>query len=1540
MSNFSAEDEASLQSMVRQLLQSVKDRLVSTPSAECAEEILLHLEETDEHFHNYELVKYLRHYIKSTLGSVIDEETEKCTLAQSQGEGSGYDTLVQHVTKRTRESKEYTDMMHSLKNVMMAVVETLLNKFEEDQVRNREMLTKTLQEQHGPRYPDNCSDSDSSFNQSYTFMNQEQLQLIAEQLDPSQPEEVRNEAMQTLCSAPPSDVLKCECWNILQKNLTLSLADPDSTFTEKILRFYAKTFSSSPLNMAREVYTSLAKHLELSFVSKEGQKASLSTGVEVTNPSVVRLLKKFRLLNDYQKEAPSFWIRHPEKYMEEIVESTLSLLSVTQDSGSGFLDPVFFMALIDTKAVWFKKWMHAYYSRTVVLRLLEKKYKSLIISAVEQCFYYFESSQSRVDETCQATISSQQHSGIKQKTFYTRRELHYLYFVHSLSLLGRLLIYKHGRKLFPVKLKNRKELVSLSDLVVLFTHIMLYCPNGPKRALGTYTGSYAPSRLAMEALRMLCDCKECAGECLYTGAVIETLLGPIQKLLKGKKVHMNCDETTLTYIADILARIASIEGGLSLLLYGERGDCTKDSTIGAHVIAQFSKKLLREEIPALSASEMLPVLKGSFIFVCRQMYHTCEGFQVLIPYQLHECIAEAWKKTILLSERTPTPVAGAASISSESNESQGIMAWEESLLDNLLNFAATPKGLLLLQQTGAINECVTYMFSRFTKKLQVSRCEKFGYGVIVTQVAAVAPGALALQKSGFIQALVTDLWAVLECGRDDVRIIHPKPTPVDPIDRSCHKSFLALVNLLSSFSAVYELLGKQDLPSKDEYSLREVPTCIPDILDRLIIVNSDAKINSLFNYEQSHIFGLRLLSILCCNLDTLLLLESQYKVCEMLLNAQKENVTESSTGFGNVIVDALSVERNHLLIQMNVIGGPHERILPPRALLQSNDPYPWPMFSSYPLPKCYILETPLKQAIKQDNDLYKFLSSKNTVTKTSWLENCQRLFCKTIKSKSDELNTASVYLREFLASLDLQDSYPHVYIHQECQLFLHFAFTCIHYLALVKSVPRILTKIMAALASYSHAQDIYLTQYLDNLLIKVPLEELLALHIQQRAHILVHHGWKITLKKCSPIPSQVQVFLGMRFKMFLVEEKIHGCSRSSGFCAGGSTLCSVIHESASEKHPQEVVQETRATHPLDDSLTAGQGGSSIESALDTIQMDAPGEELVVPISKTFVAYPYRAEADFDVAKLNGQSSLFDSELEKVISHATGVYGELLDKYVSHYLENTSNCYFSQLEHKDADLQNHTLSAVQHLGVKMVIRYGRHLNLLTGNSEHDFIQVLKQCKIFLRHQQVVPNSTLEYLQGSYSGHDWFASSIFLIMSGDSEKTLTFLLKFSSLLVSAYLWLPRLHISKHLPASIAQSGIHPIYFCTAHYIEMLMKAEVPLVFSAFRMSGFTPSQICQHWLNQCFWNYLDWEEICHYIAVCTILGADYQVYLCIAIFKHLQQEILQHTQTQDLQVFLKEEAIHGFLVGNYLEYMESLEQIYRPIVLKEMRNFAAQ
>ncbi|GCB67033.1 hypothetical protein scyTo_0015074 [Scyliorhinus torazame] len=363
MSRLSSKVESELQPLLRQLLKSIKERISGAPSVECAEEILLHLEETDENFHNYELVKYLRNYIDTALGSVIDEETEKCTSAEGRSLGSGQDTLVQQVTRKTRESEEYKEMMKSLKNTMMIVVESLINKFEEDQLKKEELHRRKQHEQHTSYCMDSCSDSGSSFNQSYTFLNQEQLQIIVGRMDPSQPKEVRREALQTLCCAPPSDVLNCECWVTLRRHLATALSDPDPTLNDKSLRFYAKTFSSSTFTTTRETYTSLAKHLESCFTSQQSPVPTLFAGIDITSPDIVQLLKKFRLLNEFQKEVPSFWIRHPEKFMEEIVESTLSLLSVTHEqnlrgeTSRRVLEPVHFLALLDTKASWFNKWM-------------------------------------------------------------------------------------------------------------------------------------------------------------------------------------------------------------------------------------------------------------------------------------------------------------------------------------------------------------------------------------------------------------------------------------------------------------------------------------------------------------------------------------------------------------------------------------------------------------------------------------------------------------------------------------------------------------------------------------------------------------------------------------------------------------------------------------------------------------------------------------------------------------------------------------------------------------------------------------------------------------------------------------------------------------------------------------------------------------------------------------------------------------------------------------------------------------------------------
>jgi hypothetical protein len=60
---------------------------------------------------------------------------------------------------------------------------------------------------------------------------------------------------------------------------------------------------------------------------------------------------------------------------------------------------------------------------------------------------------------------------------------------------------------------------------------------------------------------------------------------------------------------------------------------------------------------------------------------------------------------------------------------------------------------------------------------------------------------------------------------------------------------------------------------------------------------------------------------------------------------------------------------------------------------------------------------------------------------------------------------------------------------------------------------------------------------------------------------------------------------------------------------------------------------------------------------------------------------------------------------------------------------------------------------------------------------------------------------------------------------------------------------------------------------------------------------------HWTKQCFWSVLDWPEIITYICVCILYGIDYQVYFCVALLRHLQQEIIYQHSSRNLLPFLK-------------------------------------
>ncbi|KAJ3111858.1 hypothetical protein HDU96_005284 [Phlyctochytrium bullatum] len=144
-----------------------------------------------------------------------------------------------------------------------------------------------------------------------------------------------------------------------------------------------------------------------------------------------------------------------------------------------------------------------------------------------------------------------------------------------------------------------------------------------------------------------------------------------------------------------------------------------------------------------------------------------------------------------------------------------------------------------------------------------------------------------------------------------------------------------------------------------------------------------------------------------------------------------------------------------------------------------------------------------------------------------------------------------------------------------------------------------------------------------------------------------------------------------------------------------------------------------------------------------------------------------------------------------------------------------------------------------------------------------------------------------------------------------------------------------------ASEKRGGIPLLYSCSSYMIEAILGEEFPILFSAFTLSGCTPSQITQRWMRECFWNVLDFPEIINYFTFNLVAGIDYHIYFCIALLKHLERPILAAAREGKLITYLYEPGEHvkdvaTFESDMYTTFMKRLEDKYRDTIYEEMES----
>ncbi|CAH0395640.1 unnamed protein product [Bemisia tabaci] len=187
-----------------------------------------------------------------------------------------------------------------------------------------------------------------------------------------------------------------------------------------------------------------------------------------------------------------------------------------------------------------------------------------------------------------------------------------------------------------------------------------------------------------------------------------------------------------------------------------------------------------------------------------------------------------------------------------------------------------------------------------------------------------------------------------------------------------------------------------------------------------------------------------------------------------------------------------------------------------------------------------------------------------------------------------------------------------------------------------------------------------------------------------------------------------------------------------------------------------------------------------------------------------------------------------------------------------------------------------LSKFDEMAVSLVLRYGEKNNLLNENKDNkeNYVQFLSRCETYFTPP---PENSVQF--------DWFSATVFLICSGNIDRSLQILSLLSAFPSTVYSWL-------QLAGKRGQS-----WSMFGQLIEWLLSAELPKIYFLFQTKGVSWWLVYQSWMRQCFLNQLQWNEILQWILLIVLYPVDYQIYYSISVLKCSQESLLLSDQNDN-------------------------------------------
>ncbi|GAA53672.1 U4/U6.U5 tri-snRNP-associated protein 1 [Clonorchis sinensis] len=739
----------------------------------------------------------------------------------------------------------------------------------------------------------------------------------------------------------------------LKQGLQDALNDEDGILWSLALRYVCKGLETSPPNI-REPFILLIEHVQRLFTSNVERIPHLREDVNMALYPMDRALRAVSLMESL----------HSHPFLNEVIEQTLNVLVLNRHhqgrwlTGTDFgqINPLCVSSMLDPHAEWFTKWMHGSYSRDPLIRHLRDD-PSLVNYSLDIIMGFMNSTQRRTLQT-----NSFPKAGVDTQLIFSSEEILCALLIHSFSVIHRLLRYTRGRKLFccsgdsatdcyTVRNTSAKDVIcAMLEYVNIKTHYSVE-PHSTTH----------PTEIIVRCLEDLAQLPECCSD-LFGDRHVSTgdkrnpstsnknpfdlLFAGLMELAvyqQGDNTEIGPDELEYHKLEGqlrIIQRLVSHQAVRCLL---QRSRCSQSNHEGrplallSRTIAWLVETLTNQVGPVHQYTETEMPLRAIFMMIqISRGLTTLSSSEKLDEFD-HYC------DLVIRTYKQLNAVAIPTSQSSEGNQ---------SILKRLcLQLSEYPAGVARLQRAGLLEECGQTLTDMLTE--WDSLPEPRLLGRILTNLTSTRDGMQALMAVGIIKSLISDVWRSVEIGEvsnssatqlqwDIPSCGSRVPTwSTDPIDRIAYKPFVRLVRATCSYAGLDALLNDAAENQSTTYGRRFTPTSLQEFFQRtLSIPNDKNQSQSLYNSEETIVLALRLLSCMVSDLNVMLALECRFRLIDGLLKDHRDAVTSNES----LQLDAVTIERNYLLVKCNVIGGPDERRIPPRSLCEHlSNPYPYPI---------------------------------------------------------------------------------------------------------------------------------------------------------------------------------------------------------------------------------------------------------------------------------------------------------------------------------------------------------------------------------------------------------------------------------------------------------------------------------------------------------------------------------------------------------------------------------------------------------------------